>query len=164
MVPRRMIFVSALVAVVFVSLAAASNQGPLTGNVEALRVVTQDDGRVQFLPADEARPKDVLEYRVTYTNTGETTLRNVIVVDPVPVGTEYVVRSATRPQEGAVEFSIDGGKSYHVWPIRIKKLTADGKEVDALATPDMVTHIQWTIANDFKPETEVTFSYRAIVK
>jgi uncharacterized repeat protein (TIGR01451 family) len=164
MVPRRAIFITALVAVGFVTLVAASDQGPLRGNVEALRVVTQENGREVFLPADEARPKDVLEYRLTYANAGEITLRNISVVDPVPVGTEYIVRTATRPHEGAVEFSIDGGKTYHTWPIRIKEKTADGKEVEAEATPDMVTHIRWTIANDFEPETEITFSYRAIVK
>jgi len=164
MVPRRVIFISALIAIVSVSLAAASDQGPLLGTVEALRVVTHDNGRVAFLPADEARPKDILEYRVTYTNTGESTLRNVTVVDPVPVGTEYIIRSATRPNEGAVEFSIDGGESYHVWPIRIRKRTTDGEVVEVEATPDMVTHIRWIVASDFEPETEITFSYRAIVK
>ena len=164
MVPRRAIIVSALVAVAFGSLAAAADQGPLTGNVEALRVVTQDNGRVVFLPADEARPQDVLEYRVTYANTGEKTLRNITVVDPVPVGTEYIERTATRPNEGVVEFSIDGGETYHDWPIRIKKRTEDGKEIEVEATTDMVTHIRWIIASDFEPETEITFSYRAIVK
>jgi uncharacterized repeat protein (TIGR01451 family) len=164
MVPRRVIFLIALVAGMLVSLAAFEVQGPLTGNVEALRVVTQDNGREVFLPADEARPQDILEYRLTYSNTGETSLRNVIVVDPVPAGTEYLIRTATRPQDGSVEFSIDGGKTYHDWPIRIKRKTAEGNEVEVEATPDMVTHIRWTIANDFEPETEITFSYRALVK
>ena len=39
-----------------------------------------------------------------------------------------------------------------------------GEEVEVEATPDMVTHIRWIIASDFEPETEITFSYRAIVK
>jgi uncharacterized repeat protein (TIGR01451 family) len=164
MLPRRALIVSALVAVAFGPLAAAADQGSLKGNVEALRVVTQDNGRVVFLPADEARPQDILEYRVTYANTGETTLHSVTVVDPVPIGTEYIGRSATRPNEGAVEFSIDDGKTFHAWPIRIKKKTENGKAVEVEATPDMVTHIRWTISSDFEPESAITFSYRAIVK
>ena len=162
--PRRSIYVAALVALIFGWSAASADQGPLTGNVEALRVVTQENGRDVFLPADEARPQDVLEYRVTYANMGETTVRNVTVVDPVPAGTEYIARTATRPNEGAVEFSIDGGKTYHSWPIRIKQRTAEGNEVEVEATPDMVTHIRWILASDFEPETEITFSYRATVK
>ena len=164
MVPRRAIFLIALVAGMLVSLAAYAVQGPLTGNVQAVRVVTQENGREAFLPADEAHPQDILEYRLTYTNTGTTSLRNVTVVDPVPAGTEYIVRTATRPQDGSVEFSIDGGKTYHEWPIRIKQKTPAGKEVVVEATPDMVTHICWTIADDFEPETEITFTYRALVK
>jgi uncharacterized repeat protein (TIGR01451 family) len=164
MVSRRAIIVAALVVIVSGWTAVAAGQGPLTGSVEALRVVTQDNGRVVFLPADEARPQDVLEYRVTYANMSETTVRNVTVVDPVPVGTEYIARTATRPNEGAVEFSIDGGKTYHSWPIRIKTQSAEGEVVEKEATPDMVTHIRWIIASDFEPETEITFSYRAIVK
>ena len=162
--PRRAIYLTALVAVLTISVAALADQGPLTGNVKALRVVTQENGREVFVPADEARPKDVLEYRLTYANTGETTLRNVTVVDPVPLGTEYIVQTATRPNEGSVEFSIDAGKTYHAWPIRIMKQTASGEEVEVEATPDMVTHIRWIIENNFEPESEITFSYRAIVK
>jgi uncharacterized repeat protein (TIGR01451 family) len=164
MVPRRAIFIAALVVGLTVALSAMADQGPLTGNVEALKVVIKENGREAFLPADEAQPKDVLEYRVTYTNTGEMTLRNITVIDPVPTGTAYIDRTATRPNEGAVEFSIDGGKSFHSWPIRIKKKNAAGEEVEVDATPDMVTHIRWVIASDFEPETEITFSYRAIVK
>ena len=162
--PRRATILTALVVFLTGSVAALADQGPLTGNVKALRVVTQENGREVFVPADEARPKDVLEYRVTYANTGETTLRKVAVVDPVPVGTEYMVQTATRPNEGSVEFSIDGGKTFHAWPIRIKKQTANGEEVIVQATADMVTHIRWLIESDFEPETEITFSYRAIVK
>jgi uncharacterized repeat protein (TIGR01451 family) len=164
MVPRRAIFLIALVAGMLVPLAAFAVQGPLTGNVEALRVVIHENGREVYVSADEARPQDILEYRLTYTNTGETPLRNVIVVDPVPAGTEYINLSATRPQDGSVEFSIDGGKTFYDWPIRIKRKTAEGNEVEVEATPDMVTHIRWTIANEFEPETEITLCYRTIVK
>lgn len=162
--PLRAIFITALVTILCTPLAALAGQGTLTGNVEAHRVVTADNGREVYLPADEARPKDVIEYRLTYTNGGETTLRNVTVVDPVPVGTEYIVDTAARPHEGVVEFSVDDGETYHTWPILIKKTTADGKEIEVEATPDMVTHIRWTVANDLEPETAITFTYRAKVK
>jgi uncharacterized repeat protein (TIGR01451 family) len=164
MVPRRAILIAVLVCGIFLSLSAAADQGPLSGNVKAFRVVTHDNGREEYLPADEARPRDVIEYRVTYANRGDETLRNVTVVDPVPAGTEYVGRSATRPYDGSVEFSIDGGRSYHTWPIRIKKTNSDGELVEANANADQVTHIRWIISEDFEPETEITFSYRTVVK
>ncbi len=164
MVPRRAIFLTALVCGVCLVVSAMADQGPLSGKVSAFRVIEHDNGREEFLSADEARPRDVIEYRLTYANQGDTTLRHVTVVDPVPAGTEYLNRSATRPYDGAVEFSIDGGKNYHNWPIRIKKTKPDGEVIEVIATSDQVTHIRWTIANDFEPETEITISYRAVVK
>jgi uncharacterized repeat protein (TIGR01451 family) len=155
---------AALVCAVCLPLSAVADQGPLSGTVKAFRVITHENGREEFQAADEARPSDVIEYRLTYANRGETTLRNVVIVDPVPAGTEYVNRSATRPYEGAVEFSVDGGKTFHNWPIRIKKTNADGELVEVVATADQVTHIRWNIGNNFEPETEITFTYRAVVK
>ena len=161
---RRTLFVSALVLGLFSALVAFANQGPLLGNVEAVRVVLADNGKEHFLPAEKAHPQDVIEYRLTYTNNGQSPLKNISVTDPIPSGTEYIVRSATRPRAGDVEFSIDGGESYHAWPVLYKKTTESGEEIWVEATPDMITHIRWTIAESFEPESEITFSYRAIVK
>ena len=164
MVLRRIIILSALVLVVTVPTGILASQGPLVATVKAVKVVAQDSGKELFLPADEARPKDVIEYRLTYSNTGEEALKNVSVTDPIPTGTEYLTLTATRPEAGSVEFSIDGGKRYSSWPVRLKKTDEAGKELWVEATPDMVTHIRWTVTEDFEPETEITFTYRAIVK
>lgn len=160
---RRAIFPTVLVVALFVSLAAVA-EGPLTGSMQVHKVVLNDSGQETFVAADEVKPSDVIEYRLTYANTGEEPIRNVSITDPIPAGTEYLEKTATRPQSGAVTFSIDNGKSYHGWPIMFKKTNADGTEVEVEATPDMVTHIRWTIMGDFDPNTEFTFSYRTQVK
>jgi uncharacterized repeat protein (TIGR01451 family) len=148
---------------VLVSSVALAVDGPLTGNIEALKVVTKESGEEIFLPADEANPSDIIEYRLTYANDGDAALRNVSVTDPVPFGTEYVVETATA--EGVVvAFSIDNGKTYHSWPVRVKTTDENGNEVTVDATPDMVTHIRWTIDGELLPESEITFSYRARIK
>lgn len=144
-------------------VALAVADGPLNGFIEARKVVTQDTGREVYLSADKATPRDVIEYRITYANNGESALRNIAITDPIPLGTNYISSSATRPESGEVQFSIDGGNSYHEWPIRIKKVIG-GKEKWIEATPDMVTHIRWVIDGSFEPDTEVTFTYRATVK
>lgn len=136
----------------------------LDGSIEARKVVRRDGGRETFTTASEVLPNDVIEYRLTYANNGESALRGVIVTDPIPNGTEYVSMSATRPQAGAVEFSIDNGATYHTWPVRYRETLEDGTKVWKDATPAMVTHIRWTIAGEFDPESEITFSYRAIVQ
>lgn len=160
---RRITTIIALVASLFTSVAALAD-APLSSSLIARKVVTQDSGRELFLPAGQVSPSDVIEYRLTYANNSEEPLRNVSVIDPIPHGTEYISLSATRPQSGAVEFSIDDGKNYHAWPVRYKEQFEDGSEEWVEATPSMVTHIRWTIAGEFEPENEITFSYRTTVK
>jgi uncharacterized repeat protein (TIGR01451 family) len=146
-----------------VSFASVAN-ADLIGNLEAFRVVMTEDGKEKFLPADQARPADVVEYRLTYTNAGEKPVSNVSIVDPIPEGMQYVLSSATEPEVGQVEFSIDDGRTYHAWPIVIKVKDENGIEKEKKATPDMVTHVRWVIADTFEPESQVKLSYRTSVK
>ncbi len=48
--------------------------------------------------------------------------------------------------------------------MKVTKKNADGKDSTVDATPDMVTHIRWTLNGDLKPKGEVQFAYRAQVK
>ena len=159
---RRALFITTLSVAVFAAFASVAS-APLTGIIEAHKVSRQGDREV-FTPAEKAAPQDIIEYRLTYANSSKNAIRNVAVTDPIPTGTEYIRSTATMPNEGRVEFSIDAGKSYHSWPVRYKKVTEDGREVWAEATAEMVSHIRWTIPGEFEPETEITFSYRAVVK
>lgn len=160
---RRAAFLSTLVVGLLTSLAAIAAD-PVTGTIEARKVVVGERGEELFLPANEVRPQDVIEYRLTYANSGASAVRNVAITDPVPAGVQYVEKTAKRPGNGRVEFSIDSGKSFHAWPVKVTRTSADGKETTVDATPDMVTHIRWTLSGDLKPESDVTFSYRAKVK
>jgi len=159
---RRFSTAAVLVASLVVALAHAALA--IDSRVESRKVVTQPNGREVFVPAAEVNPSDVIEYRLTCANDGKKPVRNVAVVDPVPSGTRYVELSATRPQRGEVQFSIDGGRTYHEWPVRYSKKARNGATRWYTATPDMVTHIQWTLDGDFDPDTAITFRYRAIVK
>jgi uncharacterized repeat protein (TIGR01451 family) len=163
MVPKRSSVVLALVLSLFIPLVLAARANTLTGSIEAFRVVMTDSGE-DFQPADKASPNDVIEYRLTYRNTGQKAVRNIFITDPIPSGTEYVDDSATPPTNGEVEFSVDGGKSFHSWPIYITRTTEDGNEVEIEATPDMVTHIRWVLTDTFKPDGEITVTYRTTIK
>lgn len=164
MVTKRFFVVSALVLALSASLAFAAKEAGLTGSIEAFRVVTAKDGTEDFLPADKAQPKDIIEYRLTYINKGDDPVHNIFITDPIPSGTEYVEASASKPEKGRVEFSIDGGRTYHLWPIEIKEKTKDGREVVQKATPEMVTHIRWTVNETFTPKRQITVSYRTLIK
>jgi uncharacterized repeat protein (TIGR01451 family) len=156
------VFVVVLGLIVPVALAAGSAN--LTGSLEAYRVVVGDKGVENFLPADNARPTDTIEYRLVYTNTGDDPIQNVLITDPIPIGTKLVHPSALHSKTGKVEFSIDGGKNFQPWPILIKKTTEDSKETVVEATPDMVTHIRWALTQAIQPDGSITLTYRAVVK
>ena len=71
MLEKRFFAVFVVVLGLSVTMAFAAG-GNLAGSLEAFRVVVTDDGVEDFLPADNARPNDTIEYRLTYTNTGDT--------------------------------------------------------------------------------------------
>lgn len=156
------IFVLISTVTVWAGLAAAS--ASLTGTLEAYRVVTTDKGVEEFLPADNAHPSDVIEYRLVYSNTGDEPIQRVLITDPIPFGTQVLPPSASKPEAGRVEFSIDGGKVFQPWPILIKRQTADGDEETVEATPDMVTHVRWALDGAIPPESGITLTYRTVIK
>lgn len=156
----------ALLAVLIVLLVAgaALGAGPLTGSIEAWKVVSHDDSQKEsFVPAAKVSPQDLIEYRLTYANGGEAALRGIAVTDPVPSGTRYVADTAKAPRGTEVTFSVDGAKSFHAWPVRIRKVE-NGREKWVDATPDMVTHIRWTFESELKPTARVEMAYRAVVR
>ncbi len=160
---RRAVTLFTLFAVLAVAGIAIAD-GPLTGNIEAWKVlVAENNGEESFVPAGEASPRDLIEYRLTYANTGQAAVRTLSITDPIPAGTEYVVRTATEPGGAAVTFSVDSGRTFHAWPVRVRKIV-DGKEVWVDAPASMVTHIRWTMHDELEPAHQVTLAYRAVVR
>ncbi|MFH1754884.1 MAG: hypothetical protein ABIA59_04200 [Candidatus Latescibacterota bacterium] len=153
-----------LVLIVPFQAQADSNEGGLTGFIEAYRVITGDDGTEQLLPAEKARPRDIIEYKLMYENTSSTSLQNITITDPIPSGTSYIAETAHLPQDGLIQFSIDQGKSYQAWPVKVLVVTEDGEEVLRNAAVEEVTHIRWTLEEDIDPDGGVVVSYRACVK
>jgi uncharacterized repeat protein (TIGR01451 family) len=149
---------------VFAAAAVALASDSLTGNIEALKVlVAEKNGEESFVPAGEAYPRDVIEYRLHYANRGESALRAIAITDPIPVGTEYVVSTAQQSSDARVSFSIDSGKSFHAWPVRMRKVV-EGKETWVDAPASMVTHIRWTLNDSLAPAEEVQLAYRTVVR
>jgi uncharacterized repeat protein (TIGR01451 family) len=164
MAERHFLALFVVVLGLTVPVALAAGSANLTGGLEAYRVVVTDKGVENFLPADNAQPKDVIEYRLVYTNTGDEPIQNVLITDPIPIGTTFLQPSVSQPKAGRVEFSIDGGKNFQSWPILVKTKTADGEEKLVEATPDMVTHIRWAITEAIQPDGGITLTYRTVIK
>jgi uncharacterized repeat protein (TIGR01451 family) len=88
-------------------LAAAQQKAaqPLETKIEQRKVARAADGAETLAPAEAVRPGDVIEYTVTYRNTGKAALSKLEATLPIPAETEFVAGSA-RPANPKA--SIDG--------------------------------------------------------
>jgi uncharacterized repeat protein (TIGR01451 family) len=113
----------AFVAVAMSAPALAFAEGGVHVALSAQRV-TLADGKEVFVPAEQARPGDVIEYRAVYINDGSTAVRDLDATLPVPNGLEYLPKTAAP----AVVLASTDGKSFAPVPLVRKARTADGRE------------------------------------
>ena len=113
--------------------------------------------------AETVESGQTIFYTLTVTNQGDEKAANVVLNNPLPEGTVYVVNSAYG--EGTkIVFSADGGQRFDVpsrLTVQVKK--ADGSVEKRIAAPEEYTHIRWTI-DEVLPGRGLTLGYRAIVK
>jgi uncharacterized repeat protein (TIGR01451 family) len=162
---------SILIAVIVSSAFAMAQNEPVTVKLEAyiVSVVTKEDGTTeeQFAEAKEARPGQVVEYRVVVTNVSDETLpaSNAVITGPIPDTTIFIADSATPSSDSArLEFSADGGQTFSVPPVMIKVKNDQGKEVEVAAMPEQYTAARWIILQALEPKQETIFKYRVTVK
>ena len=100
---------------------AAQGAPEVKSQLTAFRVSRADD-KETFVAAQNARPGDVIEYRVSYSNAGRGAALNLRPVLPIPVGTAYVANSAA---PAPFEASLDG-TTFAAAPLTRKVKKADG--------------------------------------
>ncbi len=120
---------------------AARAQGEIEVHLVAQRVVVDAKGSESFQPADQAKPGDLIEYRVAYRNPGTRGIANVLATLPLPAGLEYVPRSAS-PQR--VRASLDG-QTFAPVPLKRRVRLADGREVLRDVPAHEYRWLRWSI-------------------
>lgn len=111
-------------------------------------------------------PGDIIHYEIVAFNTSKgcactDTLKEVSLLGAIPEGTVFIEHSETSSYGPA--FSIDGGKTYAVWPVKYKVLEANGKAVEKIAGADLITGIRWVLPA-IKPQETISLMYRVVVK
>ncbi|HOL49199.1 MAG TPA: hypothetical protein PLW07_01335, partial [bacterium] len=83
------------------------------------------------------------------------------IVNPIPNGTTYILNSASG-KDTEISFSIDGGKYFQKPPVKYLVKKPDGSTEEKIATPEMYTHIMWTIKKPIPAGAsgEVSFSVK----
>lgn len=86
---------------------APENAPVLTAELNQFLVVI-DKGKEVLKPVDQAKPGDLIEYQVVYTNRTQSPLSEVVAELPIPIGLEYQPKT-TRPAATALA-AVQGGR------------------------------------------------------
>jgi uncharacterized repeat protein (TIGR01451 family) len=161
-----------LILLVFgaVGLTVLAQDNPLEVKLEGyiVNVVTKEDGtqEEEFTAATEARPGQVIEYRVFVTNTSSEMLpaNNALIALPINPGTTYNAESGTATSaEARLEFSADNGATFAEKPM-IEKENDQGEKELVEALPEEYTNLRWAISVSLEPQQTLTYTYRVTVK
>lgn len=99
----------------------------------------------KIVPSVVIEPGQTLIYTLKYRNDGDEKATNVVINNPIPKDTVYLVGSATG-LGSEIAFSIDGGKSFKQPTLLTYEIAAaDGKIVKKMAAPEEYTHVQWVV-------------------
>lgn len=146
--------------------AMAQAQGPLESLLEVFHVnqVATDEGIQETLVnADQAEPGSVLEYVLTYTNTGDGALSGFLVKNPIPANTRYLADSANASVSSEFMVSLDHGATFESEPVTriVKDENGDDKEI--VIPADQYNAIRWKVDESLEAASTMTMRYRVVI-
>jgi uncharacterized repeat protein (TIGR01451 family) len=110
------------------------------------------------------QPGDVIRYTVTGANQGDRPANNLVVTQPIPRQTAYILNSSnTINVTATVTYSIDNGKTFVAKPTVQVKL-ADGKVETRPAPAEAYTHVRWKFTNAIAAKSTASAAYQVRVK
>jgi uncharacterized repeat protein (TIGR01451 family) len=130
------------------------------------RVVVRDGLRKEQVSwqtlASEApvQPGDIIRYVQSLNASSQRQVKNLVLTQPIPPKTVYILNSATGTGTATITYSTDSGKTYSASP-EIEVRQPDGRVVRQPAPPGAYTHIRWKFAEVTAPAAGVaTFQVR----
>jgi len=155
-----------IVLALFLSIAGlAYAKGPVTGEIQAYIVTKDSEGKEKVLPAVETVPGQVMEFRIVFTNNGESAVSGIKVVDPIPENTRFIGDSHTADVTATFEVSIDGGESFELEPVVRLETQTDGTQKEVVVPPEQYTHVRWVASEALNSKGgKHSYSYRVSVE
>ncbi|WP_035985350.1 DUF11 domain-containing protein [Leptolyngbya sp. KIOST-1] len=121
----------------------------------------------QTLSGEKAvvQPGDRLRYNLSGENTSDRSLKNLVVTQPVPPQTIYVLGSALVGNNGgaAITYSIDNGETFVDAPM-VEVTQPNGDIVLEPAPAEAYTHIRWNFGDQVQPEAVLSAAYDVTVR
>ncbi|WP_425146916.1 hypothetical protein [Deinococcus sp.] len=92
-------------------------------------------------------PNDILREEVTAVNVSGKVVKSPTISVPVPKGTTFSGSATPGNDRWSTQYSIDGGKTYAVSPLKTATVTENGQSVtkQVAAPPAEYTNVRWVI-------------------
>lgn len=134
---------------------AGDAEDTVTATLQAFRVEQAAGSPERLIPALEARAGDIVEYRAEYRNHGKTTVRNLEVAVPLPLGMTYVAGSAQPANVLASEDGVAFG------PVPLLRTVTAARKRERLTPVPLADYrfLLWRIAR-IEAESSVLLSLR----
>lgn len=109
------------------------------------------------------QPGDVLRYKLSGENNSDRPIKNLVLLQPIPKQTVFVLSSATVPSGAKITYSIDAGKTFVAQPtVQVK--AANGTVETKPAPAEAYTHIRWDVNSPIAPATKLSATYQVKVR
>jgi hypothetical protein len=110
---------------------------PVSIELQAFKKTVDSKGKIQFVSSDVTKPKDVIEYRATYTNNTAGSISGLKATLPIPADTKYTGISSP-----AGALASTDGINFAATPL---KKTVNGKVVEVPLKDYRA--LQWQVAS-----------------
>ena len=130
---------------------------PVEAHLDVHKIVRAPDGHESTSPASAVKRGDVLEYVVTYRNTGAKPVRDFVATLPLPAATE-LLSGSERPAGASA--SLDG-REFNSVPLK-RKVRRDGRETEEAVPSREYRALRWW-ASELKAGQVLTYSARVKV-
>lgn len=134
-----------------------AQEGPLESSLVAYVIDLDEEGEEILIESEDVAPGDLVEYHLSYENTGGGDLAGVIVTAPIPAATVFQLGTDLADTPSIFEASIDDGETWAVPPI----LLADGESEAPLEAYDLV---RWNTESAIAAGDDWLFKYRVQVE
>lgn len=108
------------------------------------------------------QPGDILRYTITSENISKAVAKNLVITQPIPQQTTYILGSATL-NTGNLTYSIDNGKTFVKKPT-IEVALPDGGITTKPAPAEKYTHLRWSFRASLDPTVAIKVAYQVKVR
>ncbi len=159
-IKRKLFIVALAIGLPFAGYA----DSPLVSTMQAYLVTQDADGNEVLKPAEKARPKDVIEYRLSYSNVSAEPISGLAITGPVPESTVYIADTAATMERSNFKVSIDDGETWEDEPVLRTRKNDRGEMQQVVVSPSEYTHIRWYAATPLLANAEQQYRYRVQIQ